>query len=344
MLRSLGVAALLAAAAVLPAGAQFPGSVSGVVVDAATGAPVPAALVEVAAAGRAVRTDASGAFFLRGLEAGSHRVTARRAGYAPGGAEVRVRDGATARLTLALYAAAVAVEAVQVQAHAGRTPGETRIGRESIAASGARNLAEVLERTGAVLVTATGPTGERRASIRGSAADAVLVLVDGAALNDPVTGEADLSQLPAAAIQQVTVLSGARSSRYGPRAEAGVILVETRAPEHTRAASLALGSFGERAAAGEWGSGDGSSGLGAGLHGRTLNGRFDYREPFTGAEATRHNGDLRETGQLRRFGERYVAAQGMQLGRDGRVAVRIAEDGIRIGGACVTCVDGTLRI
>ena len=53
---------------------------------------------------------------------------------------------------------------------------------------------------------------------------------------------------------------------------------------------------------------------------------------------------LRETGQLRRFGERYVAAQGMQVGRDGRVAVRIGEDGVRIGGACVTCVDGTLRL
>ena len=34
----------------------------------------------------------------------------------------------------------------------------------------------------------------------------------------------------------------------------------------------------------------------------------------------------------------------MQMGRDGRVAVRIGEDGIRIGGEAVTCVEGTLRI
>ncbi len=52
---------------------------------------------------------------------------------------------------------------------------------------------------------------------------------------------------------------------------------------------------------------------------------------------------LRQTNQARRFGERYVARQGMQLGRDGRVKVRIEDDGIRIGGHAVTCVDGELR-
>lgn len=44
-----------------------------------------------------------------------------------------------------------------------------------------------------------------------------------------------------------------------------------------------------------------------------------------------------------RFGSHYVARQGMQLGRDGRVSVRIAKDHVEIGGHSVTCVDGTLR-
>ena len=43
-----------------------------------------------------------------------------------------------------------------------------------------------------------------------------------------------------------------------------------------------------------------------------------------------------------RFGKAYDARQGMQMGRDGRVAVRIREDHIQIGGHAVTCVDGTL--
>jgi PhzF family phenazine biosynthesis protein len=52
---------------------------------------------------------------------------------------------------------------------------------------------------------------------------------------------------------------------------------------------------------------------------------------------------FRENGMLERFGKSYVARQGMQLGRDGRVSVRVDADGIRIGGQCVTCVEGTLR-
>ena len=52
---------------------------------------------------------------------------------------------------------------------------------------------------------------------------------------------------------------------------------------------------------------------------------------------------LKETGQARRFGAAYIARQGMQLGRDGRVSVRIDEQ-IRIGGHAVTCVEGTLKL
>jgi PhzF family phenazine biosynthesis protein len=52
---------------------------------------------------------------------------------------------------------------------------------------------------------------------------------------------------------------------------------------------------------------------------------------------------LRFKGQAGRFGEQYVARQGMALGRDGRVAVRLDPDGLRIGGHAVTCVEGTLR-
>ena len=53
---------------------------------------------------------------------------------------------------------------------------------------------------------------------------------------------------------------------------------------------------------------------------------------------------LRETGLLKEFGLNYVARQGMQVGRDGRVQVRVSADAIRIGGEAVTCVDGKLRV
>lgn len=52
---------------------------------------------------------------------------------------------------------------------------------------------------------------------------------------------------------------------------------------------------------------------------------------------------LRATNQLERFGNRYVARQGMQMGRDGRVSVHVGLEDIHIGGRAVTCVEGTLK-
>jgi len=53
---------------------------------------------------------------------------------------------------------------------------------------------------------------------------------------------------------------------------------------------------------------------------------------------------LRETGLLKEFGASYTARQGMQVGRDGRVRVRVSAEAIQIGGEAVTCVDGKLRV
>jgi PhzF family phenazine biosynthesis protein len=52
---------------------------------------------------------------------------------------------------------------------------------------------------------------------------------------------------------------------------------------------------------------------------------------------------LKSNDMLKKYGEAYVARQGAQVGRDGRIFVRIDEDGFRIGGHAVTCVEGTVR-
>ncbi|MBM3367308.1 MAG: PhzF family phenazine biosynthesis protein [Betaproteobacteria bacterium] len=53
---------------------------------------------------------------------------------------------------------------------------------------------------------------------------------------------------------------------------------------------------------------------------------------------------LRESGQATRFGAAYRSRQGMQMGRDGSVSIRIGDDGIHLGGQAVTCVEGALRV
>ena len=53
---------------------------------------------------------------------------------------------------------------------------------------------------------------------------------------------------------------------------------------------------------------------------------------------------LAATGGLARFGARYEARQGMSLGRDGRVALRVDDGEIYLGGQAVTAVEGELRV
>lgn len=53
---------------------------------------------------------------------------------------------------------------------------------------------------------------------------------------------------------------------------------------------------------------------------------------------------LRETGLLETLGARYTARQGHELGRAGRVLLRVTGAEIEIGGACVTTLEGRLRL
>jgi PhzF family phenazine biosynthesis protein len=67
-------------------------------------------------------------------------------------------------------------------------------------------------------------------------------------------------------------------------------------------------------------------------------------DPVCGSGNVSVGAFLRQTGLLKEFGASYTARQGMQVGRDGRVQVRVSADAIEIGGEAVTCVDGKLRV
>ncbi|HYR11344.1 MAG TPA: TonB-dependent receptor plug domain-containing protein, partial [Longimicrobium sp.] len=276
-----------------PAAAQRPGEIAGRVVEAGTAAPVEAAAVEVPELGVRAWTDGTGRFRLRGVEPGTYRVRVSRSGYAARQVAAEVRNGEEAWLEVQLAPAAVALQAVRVTAEPAE--GGTLVSREEIEAGGARTAAEVLERVPGVVVRSVGATGARTVSIRGSTADAVLVLVDGVPLNDPVSGEADLGAVPAQSIDRVTVLPGARSARYGPRAAAGVVLIETRAAEVRRAAELSVGTLEERSGRGEWGIGRSGLVVQAGGEARRIEGGFDHPRSVDDATIVRRrNADLEE--------------------------------------------------
>jgi len=294
-----GLLAALGLLLALPIGAQWPGEIHGRVVDARTGDPVPQALVEIPAQDRRTVTDPSGTFRLRGLEAGAADLRVSRIGYRPGSVAVEITHGRAVRTTVRLDPAPVAVEGVT--AHGVReTGGATRVERAAIERSGARTAGDVIARLPGVALRQTVPGGAATVSVRGGGADAVLVLVDGVEVNDPVTGEADLGSIPAGQVESVTLLRGARSARYGPRASTGVLLIETRAPGGRIGLAAGVGTLGERRAAVDVGARAGRGSVGVGVEGRAMEGRFEHAR-LPGADerlVQRENADLAE-GALR---------------------------------------------
>ncbi len=69
-------------------------------------------------------------------------------------------------------------------------------------------------------------------------------------------------------------------------------------------------------------------------------------DPVTGSANAALPAYLAHHGLLDRLGRDYLATQGTELGRDGRVRVRVLDDRGRseIGGQAVTAIDGELRI
>ncbi|HTO70355.1 MAG TPA: TonB-dependent receptor [Myxococcota bacterium] len=85
------------------------------------------------------------------------------------------------------------------------------------------------------------------ASIRGSKAEQVLVLLDGVRLNEASRGAVDLSTIPVRQVERIEILRGAGAQRYGTDAVGGVISITTRKPEaaeESADASFSVGRYG----------------------------------------------------------------------------------------------------
>ncbi len=109
----------------------------------------------------------------------------------------------------------------------------TVITEKEIEQTGASTVAEAIENVAGMRVTAYGGKGSlNTAHIRGSAADQVLVLMDGRELNPAASGTVDLGLFPVQSIERIEIVRGPFSSLYGASALSGVINIITKpAPE-----------------------------------------------------------------------------------------------------------------
>jgi outer membrane cobalamin receptor len=287
------LAPLLDAAIGDGAAAQWPGEVVGTIVDRETQHVVPFASVEAPGLGLTTTAGSDGEFRFKAISAGTHVIRVQRLGYRPSEVEVEVTHGRTTRVAVELTVAAVPVDPV-VARSPGRDSAGLRIDRAAIERSGATTVGDLVDHVPGVVVRRTGFAGPEYAMIRGSGAEGVLVLLDGVAINDPVTGAADLSTLSASTVESVTVEVGARSARYGPRARAGVIVIESRPPGTSTEIVLGVGSLGSRSGSIETGNALGAWRWSAGGLMSSSDGGFDYRLPVRagGYSGIRTNADL----------------------------------------------------
>jgi iron complex outermembrane receptor protein len=217
------LAALVALAPASPLAAQAPASVRGRVIDASTGLPV--ADAEVRLDDERGLTGADGEFAFGSLRPGARRLVVRRVGYAPHGESLSLAPAEAREVAVRLAPAPVVLDSVVALADAPLAPtlaGEALVRRGS-------DLARALEGWEGIANRRTSASGGAAPQVRGGAPEEVLVLVDGFAANDPLTGRADLARIASADVERVTLLPGARTAQAGARAVAAVILVETRA-------------------------------------------------------------------------------------------------------------------
>ncbi|MEN8143803.1 MAG: TonB-dependent receptor plug domain-containing protein [Gemmatimonadota bacterium] len=274
--------------------AQFPGEIRGRVLDAATRSPVAGAAVTLEHLALSAVTDGSGVFVLRGVEKGRQRLTIRRLGYLPSDQVLVVRNGAAARPVVLLIPRPLDLAELDVQVDRSMASGQIFLDRRAIESTGARTAAELVENLPGVVVRRRGRGSAATPSIRGSGANAVLVLVDGAPLNDPISGEADLSLVPSGSIESLTVFRGSQSARYGARAQGGAIVIQSRSASPGLAGRFRTGALGEASGSADWGTSLGGTRLGLGAEVRSLAGSFGFERPpeVGGGRGQRANADL----------------------------------------------------
>jgi outer membrane cobalamin receptor len=220
--------------------------VRGRVTDAQSGLAIAGARIEVVGHVAHATSEVSGVFILRGLEPGTFDVHIRALGHVPRDTALSVANGRSFTLDAVLQPVVSRLDPIVVQSTTD-SANAPHFDRRAIEQSGRRDLGELLQAVpGVVVARAGGPGSPSHISIRGSGANEVLVLVNGSPINSSITGEADLSAIGLESVERVSVLTGAQSARYGGRALAGVVVVETRHAEHEVSGAASMGAWGER--------------------------------------------------------------------------------------------------
>jgi len=277
---------------------------SGRIVNKISEEPIENILVYLNPGYRYAETNASGEYVIPNLPPGRYLISTKHVGYKPvQNQEIDITTGEIVDVNFYLtemhyfMSDAIVVTATKGKSTTQELPHSMSVvSPERISLLNPLNISEALLNIQGVYIKDYGSVGDlKTVSLRGSNPEQVLVLLDGQRLNNPQTGQIDLSTITLDEIERVEILRGGSSAIYGADAIGGVLNMITRRGQTPDGIGSSLsvlgGSFNTRSlnASVDFKSNmiDGS------VTYRRLNsdGNFSFTDP-EGNDQTRQNNDL----------------------------------------------------
>ncbi len=212
-------------------------TIYGEVKNATSGEPVPGAAIFVEPGNLLVESNKDGQFEVGYLQAGLYHILIQRIGYFPERRQsIKLIPGDKKRVDVTLKEKIIeGSDPIVVTAR--RNPLTTMdipyskdvVSTEQLDLQNPLNLSEALKNIQGTFIKDYGGLGDLKTiSLRGSGAEQVLVMLDGQRLNNPQTGQVDLSALRLDGIEKIEILRGGSSAMYGSDAIGGVINILTK--------------------------------------------------------------------------------------------------------------------
>jgi len=289
------------------------GIISGVIYNAGNGEAVAGAAVFLEPGNLFRETDTNGHFQFDALVPGRYHLLVQRIGYLPDRKQsVLLHADQNLKLTIRLEEMILQV-ADSISVTARRNPYTTMlltanrdvVNEEQLKLWQPFSLAEALQTVQGSFIKDYGSFGSlKTVSLRGSAAEQVIIMLDGQKMNDPQTGQVDLSLLSVDGIQSVEILRGGSSALYGADAVGGVINIISKTPAKDSGLNAFLdlmgGSFHTASLKSELGvSRDWFSGR-FGIRRLTSSGDYEFQNP-DGQIERQENDDITSTNFYTKF-------------------------------------------
>ena len=247
--------------------------------------------------GGVVYSDVQGYFFFENLFAGNYVLTADKIGYEKKRKSLSIDKSKRLTVTFVLREKILSGPRISVTASSLAPAGSIVLNARHIRETPAADVGELLRQMPGVRIITDG-NGGQYLSVRGSALNQILVLLDGVVLNDPLSGKVDLSPINTAVIESIRLLKGNQSARFGSGALGGVLLINTQKTGHQKTRINVLGGhFGLLSGSIDGGFNSGAFSFEAGGAARVSSGDFPYAYNLadgTPKHARRLNGGFKQ--------------------------------------------------